>query len=334
MNWADMNKAIRKWIFWLLHLTGFVLLYFVVRDLEWDRFLEVLKTFPLWKYLTGLVFLCVVYALKSLRWHLLNRSFGISTSWSMALLFYLSAGFLSVITPGRLGEFSKIYFLKRQCGTDLTSGTSSVILDRIWDVLVLSFAAGVSVFLLWSAPDLNRWAVLAAVLLFTASLLVVLFPAVIFIPVLFMSRRFSSLHMRLDEVFRLWKKNRFTNFIPSLVISAAAFLLLAFIPVLFSSQTPFPVEYVAGISSISISNILSFIPVTVAGFGTRELVFAAVWDLQAYPKEVALSVSTAYFMVTYLGSLVIGGVVYLLNLKKLYRPREIRSFSTDKAFPS
>ncbi|HDS06990.1 MAG TPA: hypothetical protein ENO05_05125, partial [Bacteroides sp.] len=159
-------------------------------------------------------------------------------------------------------------------------------------------------------------------------------PAIIFLPVLFISRRFSSLHMRLDKVFRLWKKNRFTHFIPSLVISAAAFLLLAFIPFLFSLQTPFSVEYTAGVGSISISNILSFIPVTVAGFGTRELVFAAVWDLQAYPKEVALSVSTAYFMVTYLGSLVIGGLVYLLNLKKLYRPREIRSFSTDETDPS
>ena len=329
-----MKKKAGRWMFILLHLTGFVLLYFVIRDLEWDSFLEVLKAFPAWKYFTGLAFLGVVYGLKSLRWHLLNKSFGIRTSWGMALVFYLSAGFLSVITPGRLGEFSKIYFLKRQYGTDLTAGTSSVILDRIWDVLVLSFAAGVSVVLLWSGPDLHTWAVLAAVILFAVSLLLVLFPAIIFIPLLFMSRRLASLHMQLDEVFRLWKNNRFTNFIPSLVLTATAFLLLAFIPVLFSRHTPFPVEYAAGIGSISISNILSFIPVTIAGFGTRELVFAAVWDLQAYPKEVAISVSTAYFMVTYVGSLLIGGVVYLLSLNKLYRPGEIRKFSTKEANPS
>ena len=334
MNWADMKKKIGRWLFILLHLTGFVLLYFVIRDLEWDRFLEVMRAFPAWKYLTGLAFLGSVYAMKSLRWHLLNRSFGISTSWGMALVFYLSAGFLSVITPGRLGEFSKVYFLKRQYGTDLTAGTSSVILDRIWDVLVLSFAAGFSVVLLWSGPYLNTPAVLVAMLLFAVSLLVVLVPAIIFMPVLFLSRRSASLHMRLDEVFRLWKQNRFTNFIPSLVISATAFLLLAFIPVLFSRHTPCPVGYAAGIGSISISNILSFIPVTIAGFGTRELVFAEVWDLQAYPKEVALSVSTAYFMVTYLGSLFIGGLVYLLNLKKLYRPGEIRNFTAEADNPS
>ena len=91
-------------------------------------------------------------------------------------------------------------------------------------------------------------------------------------------------------------------------------------------------QYDAGIGAISISNILSFIPVTIAGFGTRELVFAEIWELSQYPKEIALSVSTAYFMVTYLGSLIIGGVVYLSNLKQLYRPGEIRKMN-DVAYP-
>ncbi|MCK4751477.1 MAG: flippase-like domain-containing protein, partial [Bacteroidales bacterium] len=81
--------------------------------------------------------------------------------------------------------------------------------------------------------------------------------------------------------------------------------------------------------AISISNILSFLPVTIAGFGTRELVFTEVWRLSHFSKEVAISVSTSYFMVTYLGSLLIGGVVYLFNLKTLYRPEEIRKMKDE-----
>ena len=108
-----------------------------------------------------------------------------------------------------------------------------------------------------------------------------------------------------------------------------AFLMLAFIPVLFSMGTQFPIPYRLGIGAISISNILSFLPVTIAGFGTRELVFAEVWRLSGYPKEIAMSISTSYFMVTYLGSLLIGGVVYLLNIKQLYRPAEIRKMPNE-----
>lgn len=311
----------------MLHLTGFVLLYFVIRGLEWSRFFELLKTFPLWKYMTGLAILCLVYAIKSLRWHLLNRSFGIETTWRTALVFYLSAGFLSVITPGRLGEFAKIYFLKQRYKINLTAATSSVILDRIWDVLVLSFAAGISVVLLLSDPGLNVLSLVLISMLFLASLVIVLIPSVLFIPLLFLIKRFSALHSKVDDVFQLWKSSRFNNFLISLSITAAAFLMLAFIPVLFSQDTAYPVQYSAGIGAISISNILSFIPVTIAGFGTRELVFTEVWGLSQHPKEIALSVSTAYFMVTYLGSLLIGGVVYLVNMKELYRPGVIRKMT-------
>ena len=162
----QMNRRLRKWLFFLLHLTGFVLLWFVVRDLEWNRFFELLKTFPLWKYVAGLVILCIVYAIKSLRWLLLNRSFGIKTTWKTALVFYLSAGFLSVITPGRLGEFAKIYFLKGSISIDIPAATSSVILDRIWDVLVLSFAAGISVVLMLAHPGLNMLTLVLMGLLF------------------------------------------------------------------------------------------------------------------------------------------------------------------------
>jgi uncharacterized membrane protein YbhN (UPF0104 family) len=327
---SKLKPVFRKWIFALLHIVGFVLLWVVLRDLQWDAFFVLLKTIPFWKYLVGLAVLCLVYALKSLRWHLLNRSFGIKTTWKTALIFYLSAGFLSVITPGRLGEFAKIYFLKRKYQISIASATSSVFLDRIWDVLVLSFAAGISVVILLAHPGANLVGLVLIGLLFLGSLLVILLPSLLFTPLLFLVRPYTGVHDKLQEVFDLWKESRFRNFATSLSLSALAFLMLAALPVLFSQGTPYPILYKSGIGVISISNILSFLPVTIAGFGTRELVFTEVWKLGGHPKEIALSISTAYFMVTYVGSLLMGGVVYLFNLKKLYRPAEIRKMTSEE----
>ncbi|MCK4747358.1 MAG: flippase-like domain-containing protein, partial [Bacteroidales bacterium] len=261
-----MKQVIRKGLFYTMHLIGFILLFVVVRDLEWNRFFQLLKTIPVWKYLVGLLILCFVYAIKSLRWYLLNRSFGINTTWRTALVFYLSAGFLSVITPGRLGEFAKIYFLKRKYNINIPEATSSVFLDRIWDVVVLSFAAGVSIIILLADPGLNTISLVLIALLFCLSLVIVLFPSVLFMPLLFIIKRFPVLHSRIHDIFLLWKRSRFSNFLTSLAISATAFLLLAFIPVLFSKGTAFPAPYSAGLGAISISNILSFLPVTIAGF--------------------------------------------------------------------
>lgn len=316
------TSTFRKWLFLLLHLTGFLLLYLVIRDLEWNLFLALMGQFPPWKYAVGLGILCSVYAIKSLRWHLLNRAFGIRTTWRKSLVFYLSAGFLSVITPGRLGEFAKVYFLKRSHRIDLASATSSVIIDRIWDVLVLSLAAGLSMLLILS--DTGWLAVIVILMLFMASLGMILIPKVVFYPVLLVIRRFPAQSKRIEEIFTSWNSRRFRQFFPSMALTSLAFLMLAYIPVMFSEGTSYPVSFTSGIGAISVSNILSFIPVTIAGFGTRELVFVEVWDLNSYPKEFALSVSTAYFMVTYLGSLLIGGVVYLFHIRTLYRPGELR----------
>jgi len=318
-----MNNTLRRIIFISLHFTGFVLLFFVVRELEWKSFLANLKEFPFWKYLTGIGVVILVFVFKSLRWQWLNKAFGIHTTWRSTMVFYMSAGFLGVITPGRLGEFAKVYFLNRRYNVDIASATSSVILDRIWDVGVLSLAAGTSAVWLWGDPRLSILSLVAMGILFLISGLVVLAPAVIFKPTLFLIKRFPNLHERGVQVFQLWKKNRWKNFIPSCFYSGFAFFMLAYLPVIFSFGTETSIHYEHGMGAISITNILNFLPVTVAGFGTRELVFTEIWKLCGGTKEMALSVSTAYFMVTYLGTLFMGGIVYLFNLKKLYTPAEI-----------
>jgi uncharacterized protein (TIRG00374 family) len=317
-----MKKGIRKGLFILMHMAGFILLWFVVRDLQWNDFLKELASFPAWKYITGLSILAGVYIMKSWRWQLLNRSFGIQIPLKTAIVFYLSAGFLSVITPGRLGEFAKIYFLKRKYNVNTAMATSSVLLDRIWDVLVLSLFASISVTVFYAGASIIVLLLMAA--LFIVSMLVIVLPGAIFIPLLFALQRFSRLKEKVNEIYIMWKSKRFNSITRALVLTLLSFLMLAGIPVLFSAGSPYPIDFMEGIGAISISNILSFIPITIAGFGTRELVFTEIWKLSGYPKEIAISVSTSYFMVTYLGSLLIGGLVYLLRLKELYRPREIR----------
>lgn len=319
-----MKKSLKRWIFFALHLVGFVLLWLVLRDLHWSQFFRELGSYPAWKYAAGLGLLSFVYIAKSYRWHSLNRSFGIKTSWGTALVFYLSAGFLSVITPGRLGEFAKIFFLKRKYGIDTAAATSSVFLDRVWDVLVLSLFAAISMILLFSGPGESLLSLLLMGAFFVISLLVVVVPAALFKPLLLITGRFKGLHVRLESLYKLWNTQRFNNFTSSLLITLFSYGALFVIPVIFSIGTPCPIQIKDGVAAVSISNILSFIPVTIAGFGTRELVFSEVWKLSLYPKEVAISISTCYFIVTYLGSLLVGGVVYLGNLKNLYRPAELR----------
>ena len=131
---------------------------------------------------------------------------------------------------------------------------------------------------------------------------------------LFRSRitgKWTNFNQHLESLYRQIKMKNAGFSLLSFVLSLVAFLMLAFIPVALSFKIKAPVNYDAGLGAISVSNILSFLPVSVAGFGTREYVFKQIWALYGYPAEIAITVSTAYFIVTYLGSVLFGGLVSL-----------------------
>ena len=310
--------------FFLLHGIGFLLLYFVIRDLEFREILQLSATVPLIKLLSGLALLLAVYFIKAFRWLLINRAFGVDMSYGSTLLIYLITGFLSSITPGRIGEFAKIYFLKKKHQIDYSKATSSVILDRVWDILVLSMMAGISILMFFSGKDIPVLSLGLIVLFFLLSLALIIFPDIFFKPLLSLTKKKVKLNERIQILYQAWKGKNIFILLISFLLSLASFFCLAVIPVIFSNELGAPVRLLAGIGSVSISNILSYLPITVAGFGTRELVFVNIWAMMNYSKEIAISVSSLQFIITYVGSILIGGFLYLVKFRKLFKIKDIR----------
>ena len=319
-----MKKRMRRILFVILHSLGFVLLFLVVRKLDWKHFFELIRAFPAWSFLLGLSMLMAVYLVKSWRWHIINRSFNINIPYGITLTFFLVSGFLSAITPGRIGEFSKIYFVSRKYPVSYSQSTSSVFLDRIWDVMVLSLMGGAGILFFFSRFETGIITILIILVLFAGSVLLVLVPSLFFRPAVFLTGRWPVLQNELTTVEGLWKKNRNRFLIPAFLLTIISFLILASIPVIFATAAGSSLPYPASVSAVSISNMLSFIPVTVAGFGTREYVFIKVWQILGKSAELAVTISTAYFIATYLGSIVIGGLIYLVRFKKHFSMKEIR----------
>ena len=320
-----MRKGIlRKLIYYALHAVGFVLLYMVLREFDWEGFKELFGSFNPLQFLAGFGLLVAVYLLKSLRWMLINRTFGVRLSYGTTLIFFLVSGFLSVITPGRLGEFAKIFFLKRKTGVSATVATSSVVLDRVWDVLVLSLLGGLGALMVFGGFRIDALTIVLIAAFFLLALAVILIPAMVFVPLRFLFRRKMYLLADMDRVYLDWKENALRLFLPGFGITLAAFFALAFIPLIFTGSIGQQVGVAPSISAVSISNMLAFLPVTVAGFGTRELVFSEIWKMMDYSTVSAITISTAYFICNYLGSLVLGGVTYLVWFRQHFRLREIK----------
>ena len=320
-----MAKGTGKRIaFYSLHVLGFVLLYLVLRNFNWQEFFSLFTRFNAWYFISGLVVLFAVYILKSIRWYFINKAFNIKLKFWDSLMIYLVAGFFSAITPGRLGEFTKIYFLKEKYPVSLSQATLSVLFDRLWDVLVLSMIAGISLFLLFNTDSISSLTFISIFVIFLLSLSIVLYPGFLFVPAIRITGKWTNFNQHLESLYRQIKMKNAGFSLLSFVLSLVAFLMLAFIPVALSFKIKAPVNYDAGLGAISVSNILSFLPVSVAGFGTREYVFKQIWALYGYPAEIAITVSTAYFIVTYLGSVLFGGLVSLFYLGKSFSLKNIR----------
>ena len=106
---SPKKKYLREIILVLLHCVGFVLLYFVIRRLDFGLMKENFIHVKTWKILAGLALLMLVYLIKTYRWLTINRAFGLNADYGTLLVFFLFSGLLSSVTPGRLGELSRIH---------------------------------------------------------------------------------------------------------------------------------------------------------------------------------------------------------------------------------
>ena len=83
------KKIIKRTGLVLLHSLGFVLLFFVIRNLDFQLIKENFSLFKVWKIAAGLGILLLVYLIKTYRWLTITRSFGMKASYGNLLVFFL-----------------------------------------------------------------------------------------------------------------------------------------------------------------------------------------------------------------------------------------------------
>jgi uncharacterized protein (TIRG00374 family) len=89
----------------------------------------------------------VNYGTRALRWHLYTRGLGLGVGLPRDTLYYV-AGFSMTVTPGKIGEALRLWFLRRGHGHGYERTLALVAADRIADATALVMIALVGVALL------------------------------------------------------------------------------------------------------------------------------------------------------------------------------------------
>lgn len=256
-------------------------------------------------------FLVLAFAVCILAWvlrgwryrYILERMEVACTYWFATGCMFISQT-ANLVIPARLGDLVRLVILKHEKQTPYSTGLSSVVVERAFDIVTVALLGLVSLPFFLELPD---W--------FYLVIIVPLIAAACFTVFLLMAGRIRSenriivtLLSILDEVRRasLTPVSLGAISVSSLVIWLIDVLVCAIVAVMFGVQVPFLVVMLA----IVIGNLAKAVPITPGGLGTYEATVAFTLHLGGVSTDAAILIAIIDHLIKNLVTLG-GGVLSL-----------------------
>lgn len=314
---SDKPAPGRTLLRWFLRLLGPALLAYILwrnagqLGLAWQALRSVR-----WPPLVAAALLVFPFVLlKGWRWQIILADLGQRVPWSRATLYYALGIFLGAATPGQAGDTFKAWYLKEE-GYDLGASLLSIVVDRLFDLLITGLLALSGLYILWQYfPGLSLIVLLAGLLggialamslllsrpwrdLVIARVLRYVIPARVR-----ETLREHEARAYLDRFFLRWPSVLLCLIISLLSFSTTFFRLWLLLPALDRSL-PLAV-FIPTMALMYLGSLAS-----VAGLGTREAILLAILVPLGWPEGEVLSFS-ALILCIGLENLILGLPLYL-----------------------
>lgn len=249
-------------------------------------------------FAASFVLLMLSYVLKVARWHDLVRVAGLSPRFRYSWETYNVGTFLGMITPGKVGEFGRVGYLKTH-GVPVGTALAAVLVDRVFDVVTVGVLALGAAGVLFGAA----WFFLCA----AVCLLGILAAALVAVRL----KNTSSVHAWLAFLLALLRRPLLLGRLVLLtVVSWCAYC--AWAVVLAWSMGFFP-PATALVSAVILAGIVALLPVAPSGLGTRDATLALLLAPYGFAPAQAIALSFSMFLSIVLSS-VIGGWYWLKGI--------------------
>jgi len=258
---------------------------------------------------------------KAICWNYIKRQQGIKYSLKDSLLMYYSGIYLGFITPGKLGELAKAVYLKKD-GHSLGKSLVSVVLDRASDIIfLLAFIFVGSLFYLSMFQK--------QVLILISGLIISVVLLLVFIKIgLVKWALIKAFNILVPEKYKKsWQINS-QDFINNLKIYKLKHYSVIFAITIFSwlfyylqmdllahgLGMKIPFVYLA--VSVTAAGLITLIPVSLFGIGTRDATLILLFSPFLIPKEQIIVFSALILLLTTAVSLM-GLIAWLIKPIKI-----------------
>lgn len=294
----------RKALPWLLRLIGPTLLVVFLVKSDMGQLVTILRGANLWPVLLSLLLMPPFLVIKAWRWQRIQRELGLHLPMRLALGLYLVGIYLGSVTPGQAGDLVKAWYL-RERGQPLAPALLSVVIDRLFDLVVMAFFALIG---LVAIGQLLPSRMLQSLLVVATTIGLTLFTVVLvargprqwvltrLLPAILPQRIHTSLMRWNEQLATMAMHPRMLLPVGAASLLSASFTFYRLWLLFAALGVHIPITIVVGVSALIA--ILQILPISVAGVGVRDAALMAVLLPYSYSTEQALSLSALFLLLT------------------------------------
>jgi len=280
-----------------LPLIGIIIFILILIKIDILKLFHVLSNLNYFYIILAYLLIPMILFAKTYRWNYLKKKQNIIYDLKDSFLMYCAGTYIGILTPGRLGELTKIAYLKNnQCSVGKAS--VNVLLDRLADLFSLLILSCLGMFAFFHFFQNIIWALSFGII----SLIILL--------ILFLKT--NLIHVLLKKIFDLliplkyqkfWQLNfqDFINDFKKYKLKNYLFIcLITFISWLIYYYQIFFLAKSIGINNISffylaiavtIAAFITLLPISILGIGTRETVLILLLSVFQISQEQIISFS-------------------------------------------
>lgn len=297
----------------------------------WDDLMLTLEHAVL-PFLVVAVGICIVaWILRGFRYRFILHGLGVEKGVWFSTACILVSQTANLIIPARLGDLVRLLILKHEDDATYSEGFSSLVVERVFDVMMVAVLGVVALLLVLTVLDVPDWFIIAIALPLGAGC--------IFFAVILSSGRMNSenriliaVQQMLDEVRRasLHSRALAALSLSSIFIWVVDVLVCYAVVLMFQESMPFAVVILA----IVIGNLVKAVPLTPGGVGTYEVAVALTFGLAGMAAATATLIAVIDHLIKNLVTLVggVGSIYYFgdwsVELLKKALKREIEMEDT------
>lgn len=247
--------------------------------------------------------------IKSYRWNYILQKQSCHTKLFDTFKYYTASLYIGILTPGRIGEFSKVFYLKQLHNKNYGLLFSSVLIDRLYDLyfLILISICG---FYLLNIPIDNL--PLYLVVFFVLIPFIIIRTQLLHIIINFFANKLSTnFQENLNSFLTTFKEGilsilKINDIFKAMTITILAYTLFFSQIYLIATSINIPIDFISLSIIIALVNLISLLPISIAGLGTREITLIYFLSPLSISTEQTVVFSLLILVISYIGGGLLG----------------------------